>query len=168
MRRRGMTPKRKRLYIVLGGMALLGVAAALVLSAFNDNLVFFYSPTDLVEKHVPPERRLRIGGLVEEKSVARLPGSPTVNFRVTDGAHTVAVTYTGQLPDLFREGQGVVAEGALDGSGTFRADTVLAKHDETYMPKDVADALKKQGHWKDDYDKKLAQNIKGASCAHGG
>jgi cytochrome c-type biogenesis protein CcmE len=142
-----MTRKRRRLYAVVGGLALLGVATALVLVAFNDNLVFFYSPTDLVEKHVPPERRLRIGGLVEEKSVARVPGSPTVNFRVTDGAHTVAVTYTGQLPDLFREGQGVVAEGKLRPDGTFQASEVLAKHDENYMPKEVADALKKSGHW---------------------
>src|SRR6202000_1895212 len=93
----------------------------------------------------------------------------SISFKVGDGSDvTLPVTYKGILPDLFREGQGVVAEGSLDASGTFRADTVLAKHDENYMPKDVADALKKQGHWKDDYDKQLAENLKGASCAHGG
>jgi cytochrome c-type biogenesis protein CcmE len=152
MRRKGLTPKRKRLYIVLGGMALLGIAAALVLSAFNDNLVFFYSPTDLVTKHVG-ERRVRIGGLVEEKSLVREGGGKTVDFKVTDGANTVAVTYTGTLPDLFREGQGVVAEGVLRKDGVFQAATVLAKHDEKYMPPEVADALKRSGHWQEGADK---------------
>src|SRR5438046_7073192 len=96
---------------------------------------------------------MRIGGLVKEGSMSRGEGL-AVHFEVTDGKRSVPVAYQGLLPDLFREGQGVVAEGALDGSGTLRADSVLAKHDETYMPKEVADALKKQGHWKDDYDKK--------------
>jgi cytochrome c-type biogenesis protein CcmE len=116
--------------------------------------VFFNSPTDVVEKHVKPGMRIRIGGLVKEGSVQR-GDSLSVRFEVTDGRSTIPVAYQGLLPDLFREGQGIVAEGALDPSGTLRADSVLAKHDETYMPKEVADALKKQGHWKDDYDKKV-------------
>src|SRR5262249_42357601 len=130
------------------------LAVALVLFALKDSIVFFNSPTDVVEKHVKPGMRIRIGGLVKEGSVQR-GDSLAVRFEVTDGRSTIPVAYQGLLPDLFREGQGVVAEGALDGSGTLRADSVLAKHDETYMPKEVADALKKQGHWKDDYDKKV-------------
>jgi len=108
----------------------------------------------VVEKHVNPGTRIRIGGLVKEGSVSR-GESLAVRFEVTDGKSTVPVSYQGLLPDLFREGQGIVAEGALDPAGTFRADSVLAKHDETYMPKEVADALKKQGHWKDENQKKL-------------
>jgi cytochrome c-type biogenesis protein CcmE len=108
----------------------------------------------VVEKHVKPGTRIRLGGLVKEGSVQR-GDSLAVRFEVTDGRTAVPVAYQGLLPDLFREGQGVVAEGALDPTGTFRADSVLAKHDETYMPKEVADALKKQGHWKDDYQKKI-------------
>jgi cytochrome c-type biogenesis protein CcmE len=103
-----------------------------------------------VEKHVPPDTRIRLGGLVKSGSVAR-GDNLAVRFAVTDGNREIAVSYTGALPDLFREGQGVVAEGMLDGAGLFRADTILAKHDETYMPREVADALKKQGHWKDSY-----------------
>ena len=128
---------------------MLGLAAALVLFALKDSIVFFNSPTDVVEKHVAPGSRIRLGGLVK-------PGSSTrgdnllVRFEVTDGNKSVPVSYTGILPDLFREGQGVVTEGALDAAGRFKADSVLAKHDETYMPKEVADALKKQGHWKTD------------------
>jgi len=129
-----MTRKRRRLYAVLGGMAMLGVAAFLVLSAFKDNLVFFYSPSDLKTKSVPLGRQLRIGGLVEEHSVVRSADGKTIEFRVTDGNNAVAVTYTGSLPDLFREGQGVVAEGVLARAGDFRASNVLAKHDENYMP----------------------------------
>lgn len=144
-----MTRKRRRLYIVLAGMASLGIAAALVLSAFNDNLVFFYSPSDLKTKSVPFERQLRIGGLVEQHSVAHEADGRTVDFRVTDGNNTVSVTFTGTLPDLFREGQGVVAEGVLRRDGTFRATNVLAKHDEKYMPPEVAEALKKSGHWQE-------------------
>jgi cytochrome c-type biogenesis protein CcmE len=144
-----MTRKRRRLYAVLAGMAALGGAAFLVLSAFNDNLVFFYSPTDLKTKSVPVERPLRIGGLVEEHSLTRGADGKTIAFRVTDGANTVAVNYAGSLPDLFREGQGVVAEGALQRDGSFRAVTVLAKHDENYMPPEVAAALKKSGHWQE-------------------
>jgi cytochrome c-type biogenesis protein CcmE len=147
-----MTRKQRRLALIGAGLAVLGLAAALVLFALKDSIVFFNSPSDLVEKHIGPGARLRLGGLVETGSVKR-GDNLNVRFEVTDGNHAVAVAYQGILPDLFREGQGVVAEGALDASGVFRADTVLAKHDEKYMPKEVADALKKQGHWKDDYGK---------------
>ena len=139
-----MKPKRKRLYLVLAGMALLGAAVALVLVAFQDNLVFFHSPSDVAEKGVEEGRRFRLGGMVEEGSVVK--DGVTVSFRVTDYAHAVAVKYTGLLPDLFREGQGVVTEGRMNPAGTFVADTVLAKHDENYMPPEVADALEKSGH----------------------
>jgi len=143
-----MTRKRKRLYLVLGGVALLGAATALVLSAFSDNLVFFYSPSDLTAKHVPDGRSIRIGGLVEDGSVKHESDGVTLDFRVTDGNTAVPVTYKGDIPDLFREGQGVVAEGKLQ-HGTFRADSVLAKHDENYMPPEVVDALKRSGHWQE-------------------
>ena len=129
-------------------MILLGAAAALVLSAFEENLVFFYSPTDLAEKDLPDGRRFRLGGLVEEGSVHRLEDGLTVEFAVTDLAATVPVSYRGPLPDLFREGQGVVAEGVMTAGGVFEADGVLAKHDENYMPPEVAEALKASGQWK--------------------
>jgi cytochrome c-type biogenesis protein CcmE len=148
-----MTRKRRRLYTILAGMGALGLAASLVLTAFSDNLVFFYSPTDLKTKSVPLERRLRIGGLVEESSVARAADGRTIEFRVTDGNNTIAVTYAGGLPDLFREGQGVVAEGMMRRDGIFYASNVLAKHDENYMPPDVADALKRSGHWQESANK---------------
>jgi cytochrome c-type biogenesis protein CcmE len=144
-----MTRKRRRLTAVLAGLATLGLAAFLVLTAFSDNLVFFYSPSDLKTKHVPFERQLRIGGLVEEHSVTREADGKTIDFRVTDGNNTVAVSFTGGLPDLFREGQGVVAEGVLRRDGSFLASNVLAKHDEKYMPPEVADALKRSGHWQE-------------------
>jgi|SRR5215475_224363 len=148
-----MTRKQRRLALIGSGLTVLAVAAVLVLSALKDSIVFFNSPTDVAEKQVPPGARIRLGGLVKPGSVER-GDNLSVRFEVTDGNRAVSVAYTGILPDLFREGQGVVTEGALDSSGLFRADSVLAKHDETYMPKEVADALKKQGHWKDDYDKK--------------
>jgi cytochrome c-type biogenesis protein CcmE len=147
-----MTRKQRRLVMIGCGLAVLSVAAALVLTALKDSIVFFNSPTDVVEKSLPPGTRIRLGGLVEPGSLTR-GENLTVRFAVTDGHRAVPVTYTGMLPDLFREGQGVVAEGALDAAGLFRADSVLAKHDENYMPKEVADALKKQGHWKDDSQK---------------
>lgn len=147
-----MTRKQRRLYFVLLGLLALGAATALVLTAFNDTLVYFYSPTDLQTKHVGPDRRVRIGGLVEKGSVAK-DGS-TVTFKVTDMSASLSVTYTGVLPDLFREGQGVIAEGKLDAQGLFHAQEVLAKHDENYMPKEVADALKKSGHWQEEYQHK--------------
>jgi cytochrome c-type biogenesis protein CcmE len=146
-----MTRKQRRFTIIAGGVGVLAVAVLLVLFAMKDAIVFFNSPTDVIEKHVAPGTRIRLGGLVAPGSLAR-GDALAVRFEVTDGSHAVAVTYQGVLPDLFREGQGVVAEGTLDSSGVFKADNVLAKHDETYMPKEVADALKKQGHWKDEYE----------------
>ncbi len=140
-----MTRKKRRLMLVGLGMLLLATATALVLTAFQDNLVFFYSPTDVQEKGVDPGRRFRLGGLVEEGSVVK--DGATVRFAVTDLNASVAVSFTGILPDLFREGQGVVAEGAIQADGTFKAAEVLAKHDENYMPPEVADALKKSGKW---------------------
>jgi cytochrome c-type biogenesis protein CcmE len=141
-----MTRKQRRLSLIALALAVLGTAAGLVLFALNDSIVFFYGPTDVVEKAIKPGTRFRIGGLVKEGSIQRGPDQ-TVRFEVTDTNRAVPVTYRGLLPDLFRDGQGVVAEGALQPSGEFRADSVLAKHDETYMPKEVAEALKKQGVW---------------------
>lgn len=148
-----MTRKQRRLALIGTGLAVVAVAVALALSALKDAIVFFNSPTDVVEKQVAPGTRIRLGGLVKPGSIVR-GDNLAVRFEVTDGNRTIEVRYQGILPDLFREGQGVVTEGALDAEGVFRADSVLAKHDETYMPKEVADALKKQGHWKDDYGKK--------------
>jgi len=136
-----MTPKRKRLWLLVGSLAVLGVAATLVLTALNDNIVFFYSPTQIAEKNPPADRRFRLGGLVEAGSVRKQ--GEEVRFRVTDTNKTVDVVYRGLLPDLFREGQGVVAEGALNGSGLFVAREVLAKHDENYMPPEASEALKR-------------------------
>ena len=141
-----MKRKHKRLTFVFIALLLLGSAAALVLTAFEDNIVFFYSPTELAEKSPGPNQRLRIGGLVEDGSVAK-PGDGVVTFNITDTASTVPVRYKGILPDLFREGQGVVAEGRMR-DGVFQADEVLAKHDENYMPPEVAEAIKKTGQWK--------------------
>ncbi len=140
-----MKRKHKRLTFVVIALLLLGAAAALIMNALEDNIVFFHSPTDIIEKKVADDRRFRLGGLVEEGSVSKAGGAVTT-FRVTDLKETIAVSYKGLLPDLFREGQGVVAEGRLKG-GVFLADEVLAKHDETYMPPEVADALKKSGQW---------------------
>lgn len=140
-----MKRKHKRLTFVLVALVLLGAAAALVLNAFEENIVFFMSPSDVAAGKVSDDRRFRLGGLVEDGSVDR-SGGETVLFRVTDTANTVSVSYTGILPDLFREGQGVVTEGRIV-DGTFVADEVLAKHDENYMPPEVADALKKSGQW---------------------
>jgi cytochrome c-type biogenesis protein CcmE len=147
-----MTRRVRRLTMIGGSLAVLAIAAALVLNAMRDSIVFFSTPAVVAEKHIPAGRRFRLGGLVEPGSLVR-GDNLAVTFKVGDGNATLPVAYKGILPDLFREGQGVVAEGALDAAGVFRADTVLAKHDETYMPKEVADALKKQGHWKDDYGK---------------
>ena len=141
-----MTRKQKRLTLIFSALGVLGVAVGMVLFALRDNVVFFYGPTELAEKHVGPGLRLRIGGLVKPGTLVHLEGK-SISFDVTDGNHDVAVSYTGLLPDLFKEGQGVVAEGALDKAGQFRADSILAKHDERYMPREVADALKKQGKW---------------------
>jgi cytochrome c-type biogenesis protein CcmE len=144
-----VTPKRRRLWIVIACALGLGSATALMLFAFNDNLVFFLAPSDIATKAPSEGRTFRLGGLVEKGSVERTKEkqSPLARFRVTDGAATVTVTYAGILPDLFREGQGIVALGTLQPDGTFKAQEVLAKHDETYMPKEVVEALKKSGHW---------------------
>lgn len=142
-----MKRKHRRLLVVAVSLGLLGAAAGLILNAVEDSLVFFYTPTDLAERATPPENRFRLGGLVEEGSV-RTEGA-TTHFVVTDLNQTVLASYTGVLPDLFREGQGVVAEGTLGPDGRFTAREVLAKHDETYMPKEVADALRESGQWRD-------------------
>jgi cytochrome c-type biogenesis protein CcmE len=143
-----MTRKTRRLWIVLACGLGLGSATALSLAAFRDNLVFFVSPSDLASK-AAPGRTVRLGGLVQAGSLHRGSegGEPTARFTVTDGRSSVEVSYKGILPDLFREGQGVVALGTLEPDGDFRAQEVLAKHDETYMPKEVAEALKRSGHW---------------------
>jgi cytochrome c-type biogenesis protein CcmE len=141
-----MTRKQRRLTIIGAAGAVLALSAGLVLYALSDQIVFFYSPSQLAERQIEPGTRIRLGGLVADGSVERQPDG-AVSFAVTDLASAVQVTYRGLLPDLFREGQGVVTEGAFDGGGMFRADTVLAKHDENYMPREVADALKQQGLW---------------------
>ncbi len=148
-----MSRKRRRLYLLLLCGLGLGSATALSLSAFQDNLVFFRSPSDIMQEAPAPDRAFRLGGLVETGSVQRETtpdGRPEARFRVTDGASTIPVTYTGVLPDLFREGQGVVTLGKLGPDGVFRATEVLARHDENYMPPEVADALKRSGHWNPD------------------
>ena len=142
-----MTRKRRRLYFVLAGMSVLGLAAALVLLSFEDSLVFFRSPSDLAESPMPAGRTFRLGGLVAEGSVVK--DGVEIRFAVTDLAETVPVRFRGLVPDLFREGQGVVTEGQLDENGVFIASNVLAKHDESYMPKEVIDALKEQDVYQD-------------------
>src|SRR4030081_346072 len=132
-----MTRRQRRLTMIGGSLAVLAVAAALVLNALRDSIVFFSTPAAVAEKHIPAGRRFRLGGLVEPGSLER-GDNLAVSFRVGDGSATLPVAYKGILPDLFREGQGVIAEGALDPSGVFKADTALAKHDETYTPKEVA------------------------------
>lgn len=139
-----MTRKQRRGVLIGSGVAILSVAAILVMFALKDSVVFFHTPSDVSEKGIPPGQRIRLGGLVEQGSVKRGEGT-AVSFTVTDTLKQIPVTYNGVLPDLFREGQGVVAEGVLDGSGHFKADSVLAKHDENYMPKEVADSLQARG-----------------------
>lgn len=142
-----MTRKRRRMMVLGLGLLSLGAAAALALTAFEDNLLFFYSPSDLHAEELPVGRMVRIGGIVEEGSLARSEDG-TISFRVTDFAETVPVSYRGLLPDLFREGQGVVAQGNLTDAGVFQANEVLARHDENYMPSEVADALERAGVWR--------------------
>jgi len=144
-----MKRKHKRLTFVIIAMALLGIAVGLVLMAFEENIVFFNSPTDIMTKQPGPDKRLRLGGLVEEGSVTREAGSTVTRFKVTDLENSVDVVFDGILPDLFREGQGVITEGKY-ANGVFSASEVLAKHDEQYMPPEVADALKKSGEWRGD------------------
>jgi len=143
-----MKRKQRRLVLIGASLGVLGVAAALVLNALRDSIVFFNSPTDVVEKSQPPGTRMRIGGLVKPGSIQR-GDNLLVQFAVTDGKTDIPVRYQGIVPDLFREGQGVVAEGKIELGGTFAADTVLAKHDERYMPREVVDALKQSGHWQE-------------------
>lgn len=143
-----MTRKQRRLTLIGASAGVLVLSVVLVLSAMRDSIVFFSSPTDIVEKQIPAGSRLRIGGLVKPGSLTR-GDNLLVKFEVTDGNHDLPVRYQGIVPDLFREGQGVVAEGKLESGGTFVADTVLAKHDERYMPREVVDALKKSGHWQE-------------------
>ena len=143
-----MTRKQKRTALIAAALGGLGIATTLVLFALSDTIVFFYSPSDLVEKHVAAGKRVRIGGLVEKGSVKKLDDAH-VEFVVTDTVKTLKVNYQGLLPDLFREGQGVIAEGSVSANGVFAADSVLAKHDEKYMPPEVAKALKDRGVWRD-------------------
>jgi cytochrome c-type biogenesis protein CcmE len=143
-----LTRRSRRLALVAAALAVVGAAAGIALYALGDSIVFFYSPTEVLEKGVHPGARLRIGGLVKSDSLVKLAGE-NVAFVVTDGAHDLKVAYQGLLPDLFREGQGVVAEGVLEPSGELHADTILAKHDERYMPREVVEALKKQGRWQE-------------------
>lgn len=150
-----MTRKQKRLGLIgLAGLVLAS-AAGLVLYALTDQIVYFQSPSDIAQNQIEVGQRIRLGGLVEDNSVDRSAGS-TIKFRVTDEAEAITVAYTGILPDLFREGQGIIAEGHIDTSGVFVADTVLAKHDEAYMPKEVYDALKKDGHWMEEEQKEAS------------
>jgi cytochrome c-type biogenesis protein CcmE len=150
-----MKPRHRRFAWIAAGLAVLGVAVALVLNAFQSNLVFFFSPTDIVENRAPQGRTFRIGGLVEEKSVKR--DGVVVRFNVTDTAKTIPVVYTGILPDLFKEGKGVVAQGKLGSDGVFTASEVLAKHDENYMPPEAAAAVNRANI--DATEKRAAQTL---------
>ena len=141
-----MTRKQRRLAMIATALAVLGVALGLVLYAMRDSIVFFHAPADVQAKGVKPGTRFRLGGLVKEGSIRR-EENQQITFEVVDAKSSIPVRYQGLLPDLFREGQGVVAEGVLETTGAFRADAVLARHDETYMPREVADALKAQGRW---------------------
>ena len=146
-----MTRKQRRLTMIGAAGAVLALAAGLILFALSDEIVFFKSPTDIVEQKIATGERVRLGGLVKEGTVVRGEGT-TVRFEVTDTEHAIPVSFTGILPDLFREGQGVVTEGILGEDGVFMADSVLAKHDENYMPKEVADVLKEKGVWQGSRD----------------
>lgn len=141
--------KRQRLVLVVSAVGLLTAATLLAMTALRDNVVFFITPTEIAEGAYDPARRFRLGGLVEENSVVR-DMSGAVRFNLTDGASVVTVAYNGLLPDLFREGQGIVANGTLSPHGQFTADEVLAKHDENYMPAEVVEAMKRQGFWQED------------------
>ncbi|KLN60639.1 cytochrome C biogenesis protein CcmE [Kiloniella spongiae] len=145
-----MTRKSRRMYVLVVAIALLASATALVLTALDDNITYFYSPSDLKTKQVTIGRAIRLGGLVEDGTFEKLGDGLKVKFSITDGAETVAVTYQGILPDLFREGQGVITEGSLNEKGEFIAHEVLAKHDENYMPTEVIEALKASGEWRGD------------------
>jgi cytochrome c-type biogenesis protein CcmE len=141
-----MKPRHKRLALIAAGLAAIAVATALVLNAFSSNLVFFFTPTEIAEGKAPTGRAFRVGGLVEPGSLKRVGDGTSVVFVVTDNARSIQVAYTGILPDLFKEGKGVVAQGSIQADGGFRATEVLAKHDENYMPPEAAEALKRAGH----------------------
>lgn len=143
-----MTRKGRRLALIAAGVAVVAVALGLILFAMRSNVTYFFTPNELVEKGVQPGQRLRLGGLVKTGTVQKQSGQQT-DFVVTDGNREVSVTYVGILPDLFREGQGVIAEGVLDSPDRFTAQSVLAKHDEKYMPRELANSLKEQGYYKD-------------------
>lgn len=143
-----MTRKGRRLILIGVALCVIAFAAGLALYALRDSIVFFYGPSELAQKNLRPGAHLRLGGLVKRGSLVKAADGK-MSFVITDNAHDVAVTYQGEVPDLFREGQGVVAEGVLEGPGKFHADTILAKHDERYMPREVVDALKKQGRWQE-------------------
>lgn len=145
-RKKGLTRKQKRLAVIAGLAVVLAIATALVLTALRDQIVFFYSPSDVVSRNVAPGQAIRLGGLVKDGSWTR-DGQDNL-FTITDGGQEIVAHYIGILPDLFREGQGVVAEGSLGADGRFQANTVLAKHDENYVPKEVVEALKAQGEWR--------------------
>jgi len=140
-----MTPRKKRLVFIAAGLVAVALAVGFVLNAFKSNLVFFFSPSDVAQGKAPQDHAFRLGGMVEKGSVTRESDGLTVHFVVTDFAQSIPVTFKGILPDLFKEGQGVVAQGKLGADGTFMANDVLAKHDEKYMPPEVADALKRAG-----------------------
>jgi cytochrome c-type biogenesis protein CcmE len=153
-----MTRRQRRLVLIGVSGAVLAVAVALVLSAMRDSIVFFHSPTEVAQDHLAPGTRIRIGGLVKPGSLER-GDNLNIRFDVTDGKNDIPVRYQGIVPDLFREGQGVVAEGKLGPGGTFIADTVLAKHDERYMPREVVDALKKAGRWQEGAAKQAGGSV---------
>jgi cytochrome c-type biogenesis protein CcmE len=148
-----MKAKHKRLFFVGFGLALLAGAVALALIALQDTVTFFFTPSQAAERAIPAGQRVRLGGLVEKQSVKKLDDGVSVEFRITDTKQSVSVRYRGVLPDLFREGQGVVVQGAYQPDRTFVATTVLAKHDENYVPKELVDELKKQGLWQHDKNK---------------
>jgi len=152
MAKKTLAQKRKqtRLYAILGMLGVLSLGAFLVIKAFEENILFFVTPSDLVERELTGNEQFRLGGLVEPGSYLKEEGSLKVSFVVTDGGATIPVEYQGLLPDLFREGQGVVAEGVINSEGIFIARTILAKHDENYMPAEVAEALKEKGYWQEE------------------
>jgi cytochrome c-type biogenesis protein CcmE len=143
-----VTRKGRRLVLISGALSVVAVAAALALYALSDNIVFFYGPSEILQKNVQTGARMRIGGLVEPGSVVKSAGDK-LNFSITDGANQIKVSFEGLPPDLFREGQGVVAEGVLEAPGRFHAETIFAKHDERYMPREVVETLKKQDRWQE-------------------
>ena len=152
-----MKTRHKRIAFIAGGLAGLGIAAALVLNAFQNNLVFFFSPSQIAAKEAPLGRNFRIGGLVEKGSMKRDNDGLTIHFTVTDTANSIPVVYKGILPDLFKEGRGCVAQGQVGADGVFHADSVLAKHDENYMPPEAAQSLEKAKQSENDAAKTLKQ-----------